>query len=467
METLSHFPGVIVGNVIPALIVLTVVVFVHEMGHFLVARWCGIQVAAFSIGFGRELVGFTDRHGTRWKLSAVPLGGYVRFKGDENAASIPDPDAMAATPPSEREGLFHFAALWRRALIVVAGPVANFLLAIIVFAGIFVLIGRPFVPPVVGSFDAGSPAAKAGLVEGDEIVSIDGRAVSSFADILDIVTGSADEPLAVVVDRHGERLTLTAVPERTQITDPTGRKHMIPTLGIEPHIPATVGSVDPGSPADRAGILANDKIVSVDGQKVASFSELQDIVKQSGGRMLTITLDRSGKEVTVSATPEQKAMPDSDGTRVQRLILGIQAGASYLKRDNPLTALGAATGETYRFTERTLSYLGQLVVGRESPSQLSGVIGIAQVTGAVPTFSGRTYLTAVLSISIGLFNLFPIPMLDGGHLLFYLIEAVRGRPLSPRLQDIGFRIGFALVIMLFIFVTFNDIANISGIFVKS
>ena len=379
MDMLFQLPGIITGNVIPALIVLTAVVFVHEMGHFLVARWCGIRIAAFSIGFGRELAGFTDRRGTRWKLSMIPLGGYVRFEGDDNAASIPDPATLATTPLSERHGLFHFAPLWKRFAVVAAGPVANFLLAILVFAAVFTLIGRPHILPVAETVVAGSAAERGGIMVGDRILSVDGNTIDSFTELQSKVMLSADETLTIVVERNGEEITLTAIPERQEQSDRMGGTH-------------------------RIGVL------------------------------------------------------------------GITAGAFNFERDDPATALLQGVRETGLIIDRTLTYIGRLLTGRESAEQLSGPIRIGQVSGAVVSsggIPGLIYLTAVLSVSIGLFNLFPVPMLDGGHLFFYLIEAVRGRPLSPRIQDIGFRIGFALVIMLFIFVTFNDIANISGIFVNS
>ena len=379
MGMLGQLGGIITDNVIPALIVLTIVVFVHEMGHFLVARWCGIRVAAFSIGFGRELTGFTDRRGTRWKISAVPLGGYVRFEGDENVASIPDPEALATTPLSERKGLFHFAPLWKRVAVVAAGPAANFILAIAIFTAVFSLIGRPHILPIADTVIPDSAAERAGIKPGDRILSVDGNRIDSFTELQSIVMLSADEPLSIVIDRNGEEITLIAVPERQEQSDRMG------------------------------------------------------------------------------------------GT--QRIgVLGISAGAINFERDNPTTAFVQAVNETVLIVDRTLTYIGRLLAGKESAEQLSGPIRIGQVSGAVVSsggIPGLIYLTAVLSVSIGLFNLFPVPMLDGGHLFFYLIEAVRGRPLSPRLQDLGFRIGFALVIMLFIFVTFNDIANISGIFVNS
>ena len=371
--------SILTGNVIPALVVLTAVVFVHEMGHFLVARWCGIRVAAFSIGFGREIAGFDDRRGTRWKISAIPLGGYVRFEGDENAASVPDPQALARIPNEQRRGLFHFAPLWQRAAVVAAGPAANFLLAALVFGALFTTIGRPQTLPRAESIEPGSPAERAGFLPGDLVVSINGDSIESFSEFKSTVMLAADETLEVVVNRGGEQIKLTAVPERREERDPTGR-------------------------VLRIGVL------------------------------------------------------------------GIGSGQVVFEKDDPLTGIVQGIKETGFIVERTMTYLGRLLRGRESTAQLSGVIGVAQVSGAVATAGGLVglvYLAAALSVSIGLFNLFPVPMLDGGHLVFYGIEALRGRPLSARSQDLGFRIGFALVIMLFVFVTFNDIANLPGLFSES
>ena len=379
MTFIANLPSVLLDNVLPALVVLTAVVFVHEMGHFLVARLCGIRVAAFSIGFGRELFGYTDRRGTRWKVSAVPLGGYVKFEGDDNAASIPDPETLAATPMSERAGLFHFSPLWKRFLVVAAGPASNFILAVLVFAGLFVLVGRPHILPIADTVMPDSAAERAGIEPGDRIVSIDGNHIESFMDLQGIIMLAADEPLKIIVDRNGQDVTLTATPERQEMPDRLGGTH-------------------------RIGVL------------------------------------------------------------------GITGPAGEFRRDDPLTAIVEGGRETANIVDRTLTYIGRLLRGRESAEQLSGPIRIGQVSGAVVSsggIPGLIYLSAVLSVSIGLFNLFPVPMLDGGHLFFYVIEGLRGRPLSPRVQDLGFRIGFALVIMLFIFVTFNDIANISGIFAKS
>jgi regulator of sigma E protease len=365
------------GYLLPFLFVLTIVVFIHELGHFLVGRWCGVGVTAFSIGFGPELLGWNDRHGTRWKISAVPLGGYVKFAGDINATSTPDPETLARMTPAERAVSFHHQAVGKRAAIVAAGPVANFLLAILVFAGIAFIGGRYVLAPRIEVVQAGSAAERAGFQPGDLVRSINGRTIASFADMQRIISASAGDALSVAVDRGGAPVTLSATPDIRETETPFG-KQRIGLLGLQ-------GSKDP-----------ND---------------------------------------------------------VQRVTYG------------PLEALGVGVHETWYVVERTFDYLGKLIVGRESADQLSGPIRIAQVSGQVATMGGIAALislVAVLSVSIGLINLFPIPLLDGGHLLFYAIEAAIGRPLSERAQEIGFRIGLAIVVMLMLFATWNDIVHLSS-----
>ena len=353
------------------LFVLTVVVFFHELGHFLVARWCGVGVKTFSIGFGPEIVGFNDRHGTRWKLSWIPLGGYVQFIDDENAASARHKSLDELTP-AERAASFQNKPLAARAAVVAAGPIANFILAIAIFWAIFALFG--------------------------------------------------------------ERIT-----------------------------PAKVDSVNPGSAAERAGFKPGDIVISIDGQKIESFSEMQRIVATSADRPLQFEVARGGATIDLTATPERKEVTDYFGNTVRQGLLGIQRSNTpedfTLKRHDPLTAFGLAVKECYFIVTQSLAYLWGVVTGRESADQLGGPIRIAQVSGQVASvsFIALVNLVAVLSVSIGLLNLFPIPMLDGGHLLYYSIEAIRGRPLSETTQEIGFRIGLALILMLMIFATWNDL----------
>jgi regulator of sigma E protease len=371
--------GSLLGYVVPFLIVLTVVVFVHELGHFLVGRWCGVGVNAFSIGFGPEIVGFNDRRGTRWKLSAIPLGGYVKFAGDVNGASVPDAESLSQMSAAERAVSFHHKSVWRRAAIVAAGPIANFLLAIAIFAAITYVNGRHILAPRVDALQAGSAAERAGFQPGDLVVSINGRSIGSFTEMQRIVSASADDTLTVVVDRNGRQVTLTAVPDLKEQDTPFGKQ--------------------------RIGLLG----------------------------------------LQASKAPEDLA----------HLNYGL------------LESVRLGTLETWYVIDRTFTYIGRLVVGRESADQLSGPIRIAQVSGQVANLGGTAglvSLVAVLSVSIGLINLFPIPLLDGGHLLFYAIEALRGRPLSDRAQEIGFRIGLAIVVMLMLFATWNDIVHLGAAF---
>jgi len=376
MGGLSALGGGLVGYVVPFLFVLTIVVFFHELGHFLMARWCGIKVLVFSVGFGPEIAGFYDRYGTRWKISAIPLGGYVKFFGDENAASTPDQSAAATMTEAEKKDSFQFQPVGSRALVVAAGPVANFLLAIAIFAGIFITVGKQTTSARVDTVQAGSAAQAAGFKPGDLVLAINGEKIESFSDMQRIVSISAGAPLTIEVDRDNAQVTLKAVPQLKEIKDNFGNVHRLGVLGIS-------RSMAPG-----------------------------DI-------------------------KTEKAPP------LHAIVMGAQ--------------------ETWFVVDRTLSYISGVFTGREAADQLGGPIRIAQVSGQVATagFAALIHLTAVLSVSIGLLNLFPIPLLDGGHLLFYAIEAIRGRPLSERAQELGFRIGLAIVLMLMIFATFNDILHLA------
>lgn len=376
LASMGGTAGWLLGYVVPFLFVLTIVVFFHELGHFWVARRAGVKVVAFSVGFGPEIAGFNDRHGTRWRLSAIPLGGYVKFFGDENAASTPDHRALDRMSEAERSGSFFHKSVGARAAIVAAGPIANFILAIVIFSALFMTVGKQVTTPQVDSVQAESAAQKAGFAPGDIILSIDGTPIDSFGEMQRIVSASADRQLQIEVDRDGRILTLEATPDRREITDSFGNVHRIGILGIS----------------------------------------------RSTG-----------------------------------------AGDVKTERFGPVAAVGLATQEVWFIVDRTFDYLGGVVTGRESADQLGGPIRIAQVSGQVATFgfAALLQLAAVLSVSIGLLNLFPVPLLDGGHLLFYAIEALRGRPLSERAQEVGFRIGLALVLMLMLFATWNDILNIS------
>ncbi len=371
---LGSWSGSFLSYLLPFLFVLTVVVFFHELGHFWVARHCGVKIDAFAVGFGPEIFGWNDRHGTRWRVAAIPLGGYVRFHGDDSAASTPDTAALSKMSVSERKESFFYKPVSQRAAIVAAGPVANFILAVAIFACIFMFYGKQASP-------------------------------------------------------------------------------------------ARVNSVAPASAAESAGFKQGDLVLTIGGQKIETFSDMQRIVSASPGQTLEFSIDRAGANVILKAMPALEEHKDRFGNVFKIGRLGLTGITEPPTPVGPVAAIGLGAAETWYVVDRTMSYIGGIITGRESADQLGGPLRIAQVSGQVASvgFVALMHLTAVLSVSIGLLNLFPVPLLDGGHLLFYGIEALRGRPLSERAQEVGFKIGLALVIMLMIVATWNDIVHLTAL----
>lgn len=279
------------------LFALTVVVFVHEMGHFLVARWCGVTVTTFSIGFGKEIGAFVDKHGTRWRFAWIPAGGYVKFLDDENAASMPDRGALETMSEEQRKGSFQLKPVWQRAAVVAAGPIANFILAILIFAGFIWATGVNRIEPRADYIVPGSPAAEAGFESGDKILSIGGRQVSDFAEINEIVWTSPGRTLDFLVDRNGQEIAISLQPEMQERNDYIAGKHRRPTIGIRYAIEPVVAGVVKGDPADKAGFEKGDRVIRMDGRTVNDFNELQEIVGNSNGREIQVVVLRDGREI--------------------------------------------------------------------------------------------------------------------------------------------------------------------------
>ncbi|PHS24891.1 MAG: RIP metalloprotease RseP [Robiginitomaculum sp.] len=380
MQAILHTPGFVFSFVF----VFTLIVFVHEMGHFLAARMLGAKVDVFSIGFGKRLFQRTDRYGTLWQVSLFPIGGYVKFAGDAGAASTPDAKAIEEAQADGETGIFHLLPVWRRAIIVAAGPLMNFFFAIVIFAILLMSFGTRTIPARIDSVESGSPAAEAGFMADDLILKADGRQVNSFSDVAAIVSIAANEPVRFVVERLGETVTLVAVPGLIEQTDVLGNTLRIGYLGI-----------------------------------------------------------RASTDV------------------VERRHYG------------PASAIAAGTSRTWNSISDQLKFMGRLVRGRGSVDMLGGPLRIFAYTGAVGTapapdaqsapmslamrIVNLINLAALLSVAIGLVNLLPVPVLDGGHLLYYAFEAATGKPLSDNMQLAGFKVGLALILSLMVFATFNDL----------
>ncbi|MCA0889969.1 RIP metalloprotease RseP [Qipengyuania flava] len=353
-------------------------VTIHELGHYLVGRWFGVHAEAFSVGFGREIWGFTDKRGTRWKLSALPLGGYVQFKGDMNPASIPDPDAAARASAEERAGSFHHAALWKRALIVFAGPATNILLTLAIFAGFFMLYGKP--------------------VPGDAAEQL---TVAEFAEI---------------------------------------------------------------SPARSAGIEVGDRIVAIEGERMEDFRDVQDSIMLYPGRTLDVTVERDGAERIFEVPVRSVEMEDRFGNVSKVGLIGIASGAASFdfEPQGPIAALGLAVDHSLGIVDMMVTGIGQIFTGERSVQELGGPVKIAKFSGEQLSLGAMAFINfaALISLNLAFINLLPIPALDGGHLAFYAAEAVRRKPVGPRGTEVAYRAGVALVLMLMVFVTINDLVSL-------
>jgi len=432
--------GNIVYTVAAFVVALSVIVAVHEYGHYIVGRWCGIHAEVFSLGFGPRLLTWTDRRGTRWQVAALPLGGYVKFLGDSDAASGADTAALADMDAATRRRTMHAAPLWARAATVAAGPVFNFVLSILVFAAIVMVQGQAREPLTIGALKQ-MPQEIQSLEPGDEILRIHGRDLPGF-DRFD--TFVADLPRAPQLDytvlRDGRELTVTAP---------------------FPY-PPIVSGVSPQSAAMDAGLSAGDVILAVDGTRISSFEDLRSAVAVGGGATLTLSVWRDGTTFDVTLTPRRTDLPDGDGGFEQRYLIGVTGGLFFRPETRPMgpvAALGFGLQQTGDIVRQSLSGLYHMITGAISSCNLSGPIGIAETSGAAASqgLSSFIWFIAVLSTAVGLINLFPIPVLDGGHLLFHAYEALVGTPPSDRALQALMAGGLALILSLMVFAVTNDL----------
>lgn len=367
---MQHLLSLAQEYALPFLVVISLVVFVHEFGHYLVARACGIRIEAFSIGFGRKLLGWKDRHGTQWQIAWIPLGGYVKMFGDAGPASTPDESVKTMTE-EEKKISFFYQPVNKRMAVVAAGPLANYLFAIVALALLFVFQGQPYSPAVIGALQENGVAAHAGLSAGDRIVSIDGNAVNRFEDIKRFVGMNSGTPVDVVVEREGQPKTFTMTPEVSVQTDRLGGTHLIGKIGV-----------------------VSDRI-------------------------------------------DHKKWP-------------------------PLQALQHAAIESWNISVDTLKATGQIIAGTRGSDELGGPLRIAEMSGRVAQDGGwaLVWFTAIISINLGLINFFPIPLLDGGHLFFYGIERIFGKPLNEKAQEAGLRVGLFVIVSLMLLATWNDLVHL-------
>jgi regulator of sigma E protease len=430
-------------TILAFVVALSVIVAVHEYGHYIVGRWSGIKAEVFSLGFGPVLFSRRDRHGTRWQLAALPFGGYVKFLGDADAASGKDGAAMAAMPKERLRQTMHGAPLWARTATVAAGPVFNFILSIVIFTAMMMAGGKTAEPLTVGALTP-LPVEGVALREGDQILAIAGMALPDreagevYDDFLDALP--ATPLLDYTVRREGARLSVPG-----------------PQL-----MPPLVGGLSPQSAAFYAGLKAGDVITAVNDRPVVAFSQLREIVEGSNGAPLALSVWREGEDLALTLVPRRNDEPQAEGGFRSQWRIGVAGAMAFepaTEALGPVEALGQAVTQTGQIIEGSLSGLYHMVTGAISSCNMSGPIGIAQVSGAMASQGAESFIwfIAVLSTAVGLLNLFPVPVLDGGHLVFYAFEAVAGRPPSERAMRVLMTVGLTLILSLMLFAVFNDI----------
>ncbi|MFN4153281.1 MAG: RIP metalloprotease RseP [Paracoccaceae bacterium] len=432
--------GGLVWTVLAFVLALSIIVAIHEYGHYIVGRWTGIHAEVFSLGFGPVIYSRVDGRGTRWQLAALPFGGYVKFLGDANAASAKDGEAISGLSETERRRTMHGAPLWARSLTVAAGPAFNFISALLILTGLVLWSGVFSDETVVGK-TMPLPFEGQQVQPGDRILSLNGEATPDLAQLIKVAGALPAAPtVAYVVEREGQRITFDG-----------------------PHpMPALASGVQPQSAAFDAKLLPGDVILAVDDTPVSVFDELPGLVAASEGRSLRLTVWRAGETFETTLTPRKMDLPRAEGGFETRWLIGLNGGLGFepeTRHPGLFEAVGIAGEQTWRIATTSLSGLWHMVAGKISTCNLRGPIGIAESSGAAASMGTQTFIQfiALLSVAVGLMNLFPIPVLDGGHLVFHAYEAVTGKPPSDRALQGMMMVGLAVLLSLMVFALTNDL----------
>jgi regulator of sigma E protease len=449
-----------VTTIVSFIVVIGILILIHELGHFIVARWTGVGVERFSIGFGPVLLRWRGRE-TEYALSLIPMGGYVKMMGEENpleggAGADYDPGKAFALKP-----------LWARFLIVFAGPGMNFVLAAIIFSVVLATVGRPVVPPLVGRVVDGEAAAAAGMRGGDLVLAINGRPVSNWEDVERARDASEGRPLEFRLQRGGAQPTITVTPRRKAETDPVFRETKETwSIGAKPQLTPVISSVNGDSPAQRAGLHAGDVVIAVAGQPVHSPEDLVEAIRSRPGREFPLTVQRDDRTLTLMVTPDavKERGPNGQEAEVGKIQAGIATKAVRFQPYNPVVAVEQGVAKTWDMTVLTVKGLWKLVSRQIDSSNIGGPIQIATEAGrqAKEGMGSLALFTAIISVNLAVLNLLPVPMLDGGHLFFFVIEAVLGRPLSLKKREVAQQLGFVLLMLLMVYALYNDLVRLDA-----
>ncbi len=463
----------IIYYIVPFIILLGILVFVHEFGHFIVARSLGVAVSDFSIGFGKELWSHTDKHGTKWKICAIPLGGYCQFLGDADASSSTADEKVSELTEEEKKHAFPYQHGWKKLAIVVAGPAFNYLFAIVAFIGIFYCCGKVVYPAVVGSVMEGEAGDLAGIKAGDKIISINNNPTPDFQSIGNEINLATADDVALEIERP---LTFKLFARDVENPCAAGGQKTEKILGLmslpaqidensgEPlPSPAIVGNVMSGSSAEEAGFLSGDIMESVNGVKLTDFVQLKDYVNGHIDDEFEISVRRP---LHLNAVLKETEFDSGDGKMEKRRMLGIYSTAGIVFSHGNMTfadAVKAGAYEAYDVTVTTLRAVGQMITGSRGGKDVGGIIRIAEMSGDVSKSGGLIgfiYFMALLSVNLGLINILPVPVLDGGHVVIYLCEMIIRRELKPRIKDYIFKIGLFIILAIMVLATWNDMVHL-------